>query len=239
MADLTEAASRVIVALDVEDAASARQLVQSLGRRARIYKVGLQLLTAGGPQVIEELRAAGKEVFLDLKLYEIPNSVDGAVRAAGKLGVSMVTVHASAGAAIVRAAVDAARSFPGMKVLALTVVTSMDAADLAATGVAGGVEQQVLRLARLAVDNGCDGLIAGPNEVARLRAQFGPDRLMVTPGIALAGECEANLARSSTPFAAIAAGASHVMLGRAICQAPDPAAQFDAVCAEVARAAGA
>jgi len=126
---------RIIVALDFENAALATALVDKLGASAHFYKVGLQLLTAEGPSVVRQLVAAGKEVFLDLKLLEIPNSVVGAVSAAGRLGVSMVTVHASGGSAVLRAAVEAARQFPRLKILALTVITSMRDEDLGEVGV--------------------------------------------------------------------------------------------------------
>ena len=140
---------RVIVALDFESAAQARQLVAQLGDQPRVFKIGLQLLTADGPVVVRELVTAGKQVLLDLKLLEIPNSVAGAVAAAGALGVSMVTVHASGGSAVLRAAVDAAHLYPQLKVLALTVITSMRDVDLHEVGVDTGLAEQVLRLARL------------------------------------------------------------------------------------------
>ena len=133
--------SRVVVALDFESGHAAMSLVGQLGQAASFYKVGLQLLTAEGPSVVRQLVASGKSVFLDLKLFEIPTSVAGAVRAAGQLGVSIVTVHASGGSAVLRAAVEAARPFPQLKVLALTVITSMQAQDLQEVGV--GVNSRV------------------------------------------------------------------------------------------------
>lgn len=224
----------MIVALDCDNRAAADVLVEQLGEECRVYKVGLQLLTAAGPDVIRGLVGQGKEVFLDLKLFEIPHSVAGAVRAAGALGVSMVTVHGMGGSGIVSAAVEAARGFPGMRVLALTVVTSMTDADLADIGVGDGVDEQVLRLARLAQRAGCHGVIASPQDVAALRSMLGPDALIVTPGVTLSGESPAEHARPGTPYAAIAAGASHVVVGRTVTRATDPATAFRLVRASLA-----
>jgi orotidine-5'-phosphate decarboxylase len=232
---LMHASDRVIVALDVDTEAQARAIVDSLGDSARFYKIGLQLLTAGGPAVLRDLVGAGKQVFLDLKLFEIPNSVAGAVRAAGTQGVTMVTVHASAGSTILRAAVEAARPWPALKVLALTVVTSLRDADLREVGIEASVADQVLRLARLAEAAGCHGVIASPHEVAMLRAALGKQMLIVTPGIQLAGEGMSDQARAATPAHAIASGATHIVLGRSITQAADARAAFAAVCAEVER----
>ncbi|MET8406286.1 orotidine-5'-phosphate decarboxylase [Streptomyces sp900116325] len=221
-----EPSSQVIVALDCDNRATADAVVEQLGGECRFYKVGLELLTAAGPEIIKDLVAQGKEVFLDLKLFEIPNSAAGAVRAAGALGVSMVTVHGMGGSNIMSAAVDAARDFPGLRILALTVVTSMTEADLADIGVDDTVDEQVLRLARLAQKAGCHGVTASPQDVAALRRTLGPDALIVTPGIALPGESSAEHARPGTPRAAFTAGASHVVVGRTVTRAADPAAAF-------------
>ncbi|OIK05218.1 orotidine-5'-phosphate decarboxylase [Streptomyces monashensis] len=218
--------SQIIVALDCDHRAAADAVVERLGDECRFYKVGLELLTAAGPDVVKGLVARGKEVFLDLKLFEIPNSVAAAVRAAGALGVSMVTVHGMGGGGIMSAAVEAARDFPRLRVLALTVVTSMTGADLADIGVGDTVDQQVLRLARLAQRAGCHGVIASPPDVAALRDTLGPGALIVTPGVALPGDSPAEHARPGTPHAAIAAGASHVVVGRTVTRATDPAAAF-------------
>ncbi|MEU1616459.1 orotidine-5'-phosphate decarboxylase [Streptomyces sp. NPDC005722] len=218
--------SQIIVALDCDNRVTADAVVEQLGGGCRFYKVGLELLTAAGPDVIKDLVAQGKGVFLDLKLLEIPNSVAGAVRAAGTLGVSMVTVHGMGGSSIMSAAVDAARDFPGLRILALTVVTSMTDADLTDIGVGETVDEQVLRLARLARTAGCHGVIASPQDVAALRSTLGPDALIVTPGVALPGESAAGHARPGTPRAAITAGASHVVVGRTVTRAADPAAAF-------------
>ncbi|MEU1090402.1 orotidine-5'-phosphate decarboxylase [Streptomyces sp. NPDC005576] len=221
-----EPSSQVIVALDCDNRATADAVVEQLGGECRFYKVGLELLTAAGPDIVKDLVAQGKEVFLDLKLFEIPNSVAGAVRAAGALGVSMVTVHGMGGSSIMAAAVDAARDFPRLRILALTVVTSMTDADLADIGVGDTVDEQVLRLARLAQKAGCHGVTSSPQDVAALRRMLGPDALIVTPGIALTGEPSADHARPGTPRAALTAGASHVVVGRTVTRAADPAAAF-------------
>ncbi|MFJ3962771.1 orotidine-5'-phosphate decarboxylase [Streptomyces sp. NPDC090036] len=216
---------RVIVALDFDNRRDAETLVERLGDACGSYKIGLELLTAAGPSLARDLVGRGHEVFLDLKLFEIPNSVAGAVRAAGSLGASMVTVHSMGGTGIMAAAVDAAREFPRLRVLALTVVTSMTGSDLSDIGVAADTEEQVLRLARLAVGAGCDGVIASPREAGALRELLGPDRLIVTPGVTLGPDDAAGgHARPGTPRAAFAAGASHVVVGRSIARAADPVA---------------
>ncbi|MFF7752096.1 orotidine-5'-phosphate decarboxylase [Streptomyces sp. NPDC007971] len=213
---------QIIVALDCDNRSAAQAVVDQLGDECRFYKVGLQVLTAVGSQFVEHLVTQGNEVFLDLKLFEIPNSVAGAVRAAGALGVSMVTVHSMGGTGIMAAAVDAARDYPDLRVLALTVVTSMIDSDLADIGVADSTGSQVLRLAGLARRAGCHGVIASPQEVSALRSALGGDALIVTPGVALPGESAAEHARPGTPRAAVADGASHVVVGRTVTGAPDP-----------------
>ncbi|MEU6557298.1 orotidine-5'-phosphate decarboxylase [Streptomyces sp. NPDC046915] len=224
---------QIIVALDCDNRPAAQTVVDQLRDECRFYKVGLELLTAVGPQFVEHLVAQGNEVFLDLKLFEIPNSVAGAVRAAGALGVSMVTVHSMGGTGIMAAAVDAARDYPDLRVLALTVVTSMTDADLVDIGVSGPTEGQVLRLASLAKRAGCHGVIASPREVSALRRALGSEALIVTPGVALAGESAAEHARPGTPRAAVADGASHVVVGRTVTRAPHPLSAFHRVCANL------
>jgi orotidine-5'-phosphate decarboxylase len=218
--------SQIIVALDCGNRATADDIVDRLGDECRFYKVGLELLTAVGPDFVKDLVAQGKDVFLDLKLFEIPNSVAGAVRPAGALGVSMVTVHSMGGTGIMTADVDAARDFPELRILALTLVTSMTDEDLADIGVSDSAEEQVLRSARLAGKAGCYGVIASPQDVAALRNAMGSDALIVTPGVALAGETPSEHARPGTPRAALDAGASHVVVGRTVTRATDPAAVF-------------
>ena len=224
---------RVIVALDFATAQQAIGLVKQLGDPASHYKVGLQLLTAAGPSVARELVTMGKQVFLDLKLFEIPNSVAGAVTAAGHLGVNMITVHASAGSAVLAAAVAAARPFARLKVLALTVITSMSEQDLAEVGVAGTVAQQVLRLAKLSIEAGCHGVVASPLEAALLRKVLPEGSLIVTPGVRLLENSAFDHVRTDTPAVAMRAGATHVVIGRSIICAGNPADAFAAVCAQL------
>ena len=223
--------SSVIVALDCEAAAEAMAMVQQLGPEADHYKIGLQLLTAAGPALVRELVQSGKHVFLDLKLHEIPNSVGGAVRAAGRLGVSMVTVHASAGSAVLRAAVDAAKPFPALRVLALTVITSLADADLPEIGLAPSVDAQVERLAKLAIAAGCHGVVASAREASYLRAALPAGSLIVCPGIQLGTSVATDQARVATPVLAAKAGATHIVVGRSITSAPEPRQAFRAALA--------
>ncbi|WP_163510974.1 orotidine-5'-phosphate decarboxylase [Fodinicola acaciae] len=229
---------RVFVALDFDSNAEAEAIVDRLGDNARAYKIGLQLLTSAGPDLAARLAVQGKDVFLDLKLFEIPASVAAAVRAAGRVGASMVTVHAMAGPRIMAAAVEAATDFPRLKVIALTVVTSVTDDELARVGVAAKVDDQVVRLATLARAAGCDGVVASPREAAKIRAQLGHEPLIVTPGVRLASDGNADHARTAGPAEAFRAGATHIVLGRSITRAADPAAALASafrVCFEVPR----
>lgn len=219
--------SPLIVALDVEHASEAIALAQLLGADARAYKVGLQLLVSNGPAVVRELVAMGKDVFLDLKLHEIPNSVAAAVTAAGKLGASMVTVHASAGAVVMKAAVEAASAYPRLKVLAVTVITSMADSDLVEIGLAPSVQQQVAHLANLAARAGCDGVVASAHEAAYLTKFLPQGSLIVTPGIHFADAFANDQTRVATPAQAAAAGATHIVIGRAVTRAHNPVAAFE------------
>lgn len=226
--------SPVIVALDFPGSSAAMELVGQLGPACSSYKVGLQLLTEEGPAVVRELVARGKSVFLDLKLHEIPNSVASAVRAAGKLGVGMVTVHASGGSAVMGAAVAAAAEFPGLKVLALTVITSLTDNELPEIGLAPSVRLQVERLATLALNCGCHGIVASAHEARYLKALLPPGTLIVTPGIQLAGAGGNDQARVATPEFARQAGATHVVIGRSITQAANPQEAFFSATAAMA-----
>jgi orotidine-5'-phosphate decarboxylase len=196
----------------------------AVGDAADFYKVGKQLFTAEGPQVVRELTAAGKKVFLDLKYHDIPTTVAGAVGEAAKLAANMVTVHASGGGKMLRAAVEAAKVRPGMAVLAVTVLTSFDDDDLDKIGVRGRVLDQVMRLAAIALTDGCQGLVASAREARQLRAEFGNEFLLVTPGVRPPGAAAGDQTRVVTPAEAFAAGASHIVVGRPITGASDPAA---------------
>ncbi len=216
---------RLIVALDVASADAARQIVSSVGDFAHTYKIGKQLFTAEGPQVVRDLVASGRKVFLDLKFHDIPNTVAAAVAQAARLNVSMLTVHASGGGKMLRAAVEAASKaeVPPM-ILAVTVLTSMEDSDLPGIGVRGTVMDQALRLATLAVTNGCDGIVSSALEVRELRSELGEDFAIVTPGVRPPGSSKGDQARVVTPAEAIAAGATHIVVGRPITAAPDAAA---------------
>jgi len=225
---------RLIVALDVSTAAAARKIVAAVGDSAHAYKIGMQLYTAEGPDIVSELVGSGRRVFLDLKYHDIPNTVGAAVCEAAKLGVDMLTVHASGGGKMLRAAVEAAQATkPDLLVLAVTVLTSMDDVELGMIGVRGAVLDQVLRLAALALSNGCQGVVASALEAAALREEFGHDFAIVTPGVRLAGSGPHDQARVVTPAEAIAAGASHIVVGRPITEASDPAAEARAILGQV------
>ena len=212
------------MALDVPSAAQARQLVQAIGESATTYKIGKQLFTTEGPQLVRELVASGRKVFLDLKFHDIPNTVAGAVRSAADLKVSMLTVHASGGSKMLKEAAEAAaQSSAKPTVLAVTVLTSMADADLHEIGVAGTVLTQVLRLGALARQAGCGGLVASAKEAGDLRRELGEGFAIVTPGVRPAGSATGDQARVVTPRDAIAAGASHLVVGRPIIEAADPA----------------
>lgn len=220
------AKSHVIIALDFPTAGDALRLVDALGEGSDYYKVGLQLLTETGPDIVRTLVARGKSVFLDLKVHEIPNSVSGAVHAAGKLGASMVTVHASGGARVLEAAVQAAQSYPQLSVLALTVITSLSDAELPAIGLAPSVRQQVERLAALAAQAKCHGVVASANEAEYLRRTLPREMLIVTPGIQLEGDATNDQSRVATPAFARQAGATHIVVGRSISRSANPVDAF-------------
>jgi len=225
---------RLIVALDVSTAAAARKIVAAVGDSALACKVGMQLYTAEGPGVVRELVGAGHRVFLDLKYHDIPNTVAAAVREASELGVSMLTVHASGGGRMLRAAVEAAQATkPDLLVLAVTVLTSLDDAELGKIGLRGGVLDQVLRLTALALSNGCKGVVASAQEAAALREEFGRNFVIVTPGVRPAGSGHDDQVRVVTPAEAIAAGASHIVVGRPITEASDPAAEARAILGQI------
>jgi orotidine-5'-phosphate decarboxylase len=224
---------RLIVALDVSSAADAQKIVAAVGNSALTYKVGMQLYTAEGPQIVRDLVASGRRVFLDLKYFDIPNTVGAAVAEAAKLGVSMLTVHASGGGKMLRAAADAARERPEMMVLAVTVLTSMDGHDLEKIGVRGTVEDSVVRLATIALANGCQGVVSSAREASTLRAELGSDFAIITPGVRPAGTSVGDQVRVVTPAEAIASGASHIVVGRPITEAADPAAEARAILAQI------
>jgi orotidine-5'-phosphate decarboxylase len=225
---------RLIVALDVSSSAQAQKIITSLGDSVQTYKVGMQLYTAEGPQVVRDLVATGKRVFLDLKYHDIPNTVAAAVREAAQLGVSMLTVHASGGTKMLRAAAEAARDkSSAVQLLAVTVLTSMDEHDLSATGVQGQVVDQVVRLASMALEAGCAGMVSSAQEVRTLRAKLSGDFLAVTPGVRPAGSAHGDQARVVTPAEAVTSGATHIVVGRPITAAADPASEAEKILREM------
>jgi orotidine-5'-phosphate decarboxylase len=212
---------RLIVALDVSSAQAARELVSTIGAAAGIYKVGLQLFTAEGPGLVRELINSGLKIFLDLKLHDIPHTVSRAVKSAADLGVTMLTVHSSAGSAVLRAAVEAAGG--KLAILAVTVLTSFSDEDLDETGVSDPVPSQVLRLAALARGAGCWGIVTSPRETASIRRFMGEGFAIVNPGVRPAGAGKDDQERTATPAEAIRAGATYIVVGRPITQSTDPA----------------
>jgi orotidine-5'-phosphate decarboxylase len=215
---------RLVVALDVSSAAAAQRIVAAVGDSALTYKVGMQLYTAEGPRVVRDLVASGRRVFLDLKYHDIPNTVGAAVAEAAKLGVSMLTVHAAGSTKMLRAAAEAAKANPQLVLLGVTVLTSLGEDDLENIGARGSVKENVLRLASLALENGCRGIVTSAREAPAVRAKLGYEFPIVTPGVRPAGSNVADQVRVVTPAEAIAAGASHIVVGRPITEAADPAA---------------
>lgn len=234
--------SPLIVALDHAGPGEARACIEALGGVAQRYKVGSVLFTRAGPAFVRELVERGLGVFLDLKLHDTPATVSGAVSAAADLGVEMLTLHAAGGPRMIDAARAAAgRSSGAPRLLAVTVLTSLDEAAWKAVSGAGGrpIPAAVSALAALAVEAGADGLVCSAHEVGRLRAELGPGPLLVVPGIrpAWSGSDHAGQARTAEPRAALSAGASHLVLGRAVTADPDPRAALERIAADVAAGA--
>ncbi len=225
---------RLIVALDVSSAGAAQELVERVGNAAGIYKVGLQLFTAAGPGFVRDLVQSGRRVFLDLKLHDIPNTVSHAVKNAVDLGVHMLTVHASGGSAMLRAATESAGG--KLNVLAVTVLTSLKDEDMDETGIAGRVTDQALRMAVLAQNSGCQGIVSSPREALLIRKSLGESFAIVTPGIRPAGAESNDQQRTATPAQAIENGASHIVVGRPITHASDPAQAARAIISEMEQA---
>ena len=234
------ARERLILALDFASAAESLALLDRIrdslppNSQPAWVKVGLELFLAEGPRFVDRLSSDGYSVFLDLKLHDIPNTVGGAVRGVRSLRPALLTVHAAGGPAMLAAAAEAAAGSP-TKLLAVTVLTSMDAAQQQATGIAGAPEDRVMRLAALAAANGIDGLVCSPREAAALRSAL-PGAHLVTPGIRPAGSHADDQHRTSTPAEAIRAGADQLVIGRPVTRAADPAAAFAALLAELAHA---
>jgi orotidine-5'-phosphate decarboxylase len=226
---------RIIVALDTDSPDAALAAVSSLAGEVGLFKVGMELFPRGGPDLIGRILAKGANVFLDLKFHDIPNTVAGAVRSAVALGVKFATVHASGGKAMLAAAASAAAG-SGTTVLAVTVLTSLDDADLASVGFALPAAEAVDRLAGLAAEAGIGGIVCSAREVAAVRALVGKEVILVTPGVRLPGDSSGDQKRVVTPFEAIRDGANYIVVGRPITKAADPVAAARKFAAEVGRA---
>lgn len=233
---------KLIVALDVDTPDHALALVKELRDVAGMFKIGSQLFTLAGPQIVKDIVASGAKVFLDLKFHDIPHQVAGAARSAAQLGVSLFTLHASGGAEMMQRAVEAVTEVAERegtirsKVLAVSVLTSIDAATLSQIGINSGPEESVLRLVKLAEQSGVDGVVASPQEAAAIRTTVAPNFLIVTPGIRPAGNEAGDQRRIATPAAALNAGADYLVVGRPITAADDPVAAAREIATEMEHA---
>jgi len=235
---------KLIIALDVETAGQARKLFSLLGAQAGMFKIGSQLFTAAGPNFVREIVDAGGTVFLDLKFHDIPNTVAAACREAVRLGVSLFNIHAAGGGEMMRRAADATAETAGREgiekpdLIAVTVLTSANAATLHETGIASEVEAQVKMLAGLAAACGMDGVVASPHEIAPVRSIVAREKfLLVTPGVRPVSSAHDDQKRVMTPAEAVRAGADYIVVGRAILNAPDPLRAAREIVEEMERAA--
>jgi orotidine-5'-phosphate decarboxylase len=211
---MTKPADRIIVALDVATKKEALALVDQLREQISFFKVGLQLYTAEGPEIVRAIRATGAKIFLDLKLHDIPNTVAKAVESAARLGVEMLTIHLCGGEAMIRAAVSARQR--ELLLLGVTVLTSADEQTLRQIGIPDKIDDQVLRLAKLGVQKGVDGIVASPHEITTLRREFGDKTKIVVPGIRPRGSESSDQKRVMSPREAIHTGADYLVIGRPI-----------------------
>src|ERR1700730_17949409 len=227
---------RLAVALDLPNEHEAIKVVDRLGNTCQWFKVGLELYYAAGNSIVQQLRDRGFNVFLDLKLHDIPNTVAGAVRSVAQAGASLLTIHAGGGAAMMSAAAEAASAPRSPRLLAVTVLTSMDANELTGIGITASPAEQVLRLAKPAQASGIDGMVCSAEEVATLRKETGPNTLLVIPGIRPTGSAVEDQKRIATPAQAIAHGASMLVVGRPVTRAADPAVAAQAILQEIEQA---
>jgi len=228
--------AELIVALDVQTREEAVAKVRAIGAGVGFYKIGLELFTAEGPDVVKAVKELGKRVFLDLKLHDIPRTVERAVRSGGKLGVDLMTIHSVGGKAMIRAAADAAAEFGagGPKILAVTVLTSLDQTDLADVGIVGRTPaEQVQAMAAFATASGAHGLVCSPKEVGTLSKALPAGTLFITPGVRPAGSAVGDQKRVATPADAVRDGATHLVVGRPILAADDPVAAAAAILREM------
>ena len=235
---MPEARRRIAVALDASERGRILELARLVGPEVGVLKVGLEAFCAHGPALVAEV-AALAPVFLDLKLHDIPNTVGGAAAAAARTGASILNVHAGGGREMMRAAGERAREaaaaagLPAPKVIAVTVLTSLDAAALGEVGLSGSPREAALRLALLARESGLDGVVCSPGEIEAIRSACGPEFLPVVPGIRPAGSDAGDQKRIATPALAARAGADLLVIGRPITGAPDPAAAARAIAVEI------
>ena len=237
-----EARERIIVAIDC-DRERALELADALSGHATWLKVGMTLFYAEGPAIVREFRDRGFKVFLDLKFHDIPHQVRGAARSAALAGADLMSVHGLGSGPMLAACREGAEEAAAVRgsrpsLVAITVLTSMDAAAMAQIGINGPISVEAIRLANLASENGIDGVVCSPHEASRMRSILGPDALVVTPGVRPAGAELGDQSRVATPASAIAAGASHIVVGRPITGADDPVAAYEAIAAELVAEAG-
>lgn len=237
---MPDARARLAVALDLADRAALLAMARRVAPEAGVLKVGLEAFVAGGPALVREVVASGAGVFLDLKLHDIPNTVGRATASAVATGAAIVNCHASGGRDMMRAFGEEGRAaavkagLPAPRLIAVTVLTSLDAPALAAVGLAGTPREAAVRLAALAHESGLDGVVCSPEEIAAIRAACGEDFFLVVPGVRPAGAAAGDQRRVATPREAIRAGADLLVVGRPITTAPDPAAAARAVVEEIA-----
>jgi orotidine-5'-phosphate decarboxylase len=223
----------IIVALDVDSAAEARALIAKLGHRVNFYKVGLELYAAAGVEFVHELIHEGKDVFLDLKVYDIPETVRRAVAQVARTGVRFLTAHAVG--SVMRAAVEG-RGDSNLKLLAVTVLTSFGPEDLAELGYAHAIPEMVEMRSRKAMELGMDGIVASPLEAAAVRRILGPKKVLVTPGVRSTGAAKGDQKRTATPLEAVRDGADYLVIGRQITRAADPAGEAGRILEEIGAA---
>ena len=226
------AKEKIIIAIDTPDLDSAKRLVAPLAGEGCLFKIGLQLFTAVGPSIVQELQSLGARIFLDLKFHDIPNTAREAVHSAVRLGVDMTTIHLCGGPAMVAEATLAAENSKTL-VLGVTVLTSMDQGALLSVGITAGPEEQVLRLAEMGLASGIRGVVASPLEIAPLRRKFGNALVIVTPGVRPDGCDHGDQKRVLTPEAAIQAGADYLVIGRPVTQAPRPLSALRAIATSI------
>ena len=222
--------NKICLALDVDSRKHALTLVESLHDLTGMFKVGLQLFTAEGPSLVRDIIAAGGQVFLDLKFHDIPNTVKAAAREAGRLGVSMMTIHTPGGRIMMQTVMEELQKAQTRPlVVGVTVLTSLDDASLHELGVGVSMQDHVVKMAKLAESSGLDGIVCSPQEIQRIRGVVRPGFKIVTPGVRMPGQSADDQSRTATPRDAIAAGADFIVVGRAVTSAPDPRAALQAL----------